>query len=170
MLTVHVKVLILLRATAQNQTWRNLRLAQYQVDNARRRFRTWKPPLCKGRWHGLPWRRGCWELKCLLPGLDELCAARWQTAPSAIARDLEKWFDCSFFYAFFLPEKESVGKKSRHKGDCAAIRFAPIRRSFPLMYPPDDCSADSESISLYPKRSSGTTTPVSKRKVSRLPP
>ena len=66
--------------------------------------------------------------------------------------------------------KKKAPKKSRHKGDCAAIRFAPIRRSFPLMYPPDDCSADSESISLYPKRSSGTTTPVSKRKVSRLPP
>ena len=96
--------------------------------------REWPSRSEKG--HGLPWRRGCWELKCLLPSLDELCAARCQNAPSAIARDLEKWFDCSFFYAFFLPEKESVGKKSRHKGDCAAIRFAPIRRSFPLIYPP----------------------------------
>ena len=49
---------------------------------------------------------------------------------------MERCFSCSPFYAFFLPEKESVGKKSRHKGDCAAIRFAPIRRSFPLIYPP----------------------------------
>ena len=49
---------------------------------------------------------------------------------------MERCFSCSPFYAFFLPEEESVGKKSRHKGDCAAIRFAPIRRSFPLIYPP----------------------------------
>ena len=49
---------------------------------------------------------------------------------------MKKRFSCSSFYAFFLPEKESVGKKSRHKGDCAAIRFAPIRRNFPLIYPP----------------------------------
>ena len=61
---------------------------------------------------------------------------------------MERCFSCSPFYAFFLPEKESVGKKSRHKGDCAAIRFAPIRRSFPLMYPPLDCSADSAKAEL----------------------
>ena len=80
---------------------------------------------------------------------------------------MDRYFSCSFFTTFFLREKESGGKKSAYKGDCAAIRYAPIRRSFPLIYPPDDCSANSESICLYPKRSSGTTTPVSKRKVSR---
>ena len=83
---------------------------------------------------------------------------------------MDRYFSCSFFTTFFLREKESGGKKSAYKGDCAAIRYAPIRRSFPLIYPPDDCSANSENICLYPKRSSGTTTPVSKRKVSRLPP
>ena len=66
------------------------------------------------------------------------------------------------FYAFFLPEKESVGKKSRHKGDCAAIRYAPIRRSFPLMYPLFDCPADSETKGSYPKRSAGIMPRVSK--------
>ena len=86
------------------------------------------------------------------------------------SRYMERYFGCSFFTTFFLREKESGGKKSAYKGDCAAIRYAPIRRSFPLIYPPDDCSANSENICLYPKRSSGTTTPVSKRKVSRLPP
>ena len=42
---------------------------------------------------------------------------------------MERYFGCSFFTTFFLREKESGGKKSAYKGDCAAIRFAPIRRS-----------------------------------------
>ena len=75
---------------------------------------------------------------------------------------MERCFSCSPFYAFFLPEKESVGKKSRHKGDCAAIRYAPIRRSFPLMYPLFDCPADSETKGSYPKRSAGIMPRVSK--------
>ena len=54
-----------------------------------------------------------------------------------------RYFGCSFFTTFFLREKESGGKKSAYKGDCAAIRYAPIRRRLPLIYPPDDCSADS---------------------------
>ena len=82
---------------------------------------------------------------------------------------MERYFGCSFFTTFFLREKESGGKKSAYKGDCAAIRYAPIRRSLPLIYPPDDCSADSDSIGLYPKRSASVKPPVSKRKVSRLP-
>ena len=49
---------------------------------------------------------------------------------------MERYFGCSFFTTFFLREKESGGKKSAYKGDCAAIRYAPIRRSFPLIYPP----------------------------------
>ena len=73
------------------------------------------------------------------------------------------------FTTFFLREKESGGKKSAYKGDCAAIRFAPIRRSFPLIYPPDDCSADSDSIGLYPKRSASVKPPVSKDLDSRIP-
>ena len=81
---------------------------------------------------------------------------------------MERYFGCSIFTTFFLREKESGGKKSAYKGDCAAIRYAPIRRSFPLIYPPDDCSADSDSISLYPKRSASVKPPVSNRKVSRL--
>ena len=52
------------------------------------------------------------------------------------SRYMERYFGCSFFTTFFLREKESGGKKSAHKGDCAAIRYAPIRRSFPLIYPP----------------------------------
>ena len=49
---------------------------------------------------------------------------------------MDRYFGCSFFTTFFLREKESGGKKSAYKGDCAAIRYAPIRRSFPLIYPP----------------------------------
>ena len=49
---------------------------------------------------------------------------------------MERYFGCSFFTTFFLREKESGGKKSAYKGDCAAIRYAPIRRSLPLTYPP----------------------------------
>ena len=85
-----------------------------------------------------------------------------------LQRDLEKWFSCLFFYAFFLPEKESVGKKSRHKGDCAAIRYAPIRRSFPLMYPPLDCSADSDLARYRPKCSADITPHISYRGNARI--
>ena len=53
-----------------------------------------------------------------------------------LSRYMERYFGCSFFTTFFLREKESGGKKSAYKGDCAAIRYAPIRRSFPLIYPP----------------------------------
>ena len=79
------------------------------------------------------------------------------------SRYMERYFGCLFFTTFFLREKESGGKKSAYKGDCAAIRFAPIRRSLPLIYPPDDCSADSDSIGLYPKRSASVRPPVSKK-------
>ena len=64
--------------------------------------------------------------------------------------------------------KKKAPKKSRHKGDCAAIRFAPIRRSFPLMYPPLDCSADSAKASYRPKRSAGITPRVSYRGNARI--
>ena len=66
--------------------------------------------------------------------------------------------------------KKKAPKKSRHKGDCAAIRFAPIRRSFPLMYPPLDCSADSAMTSHRPKCSAGTTPRISYRENARLLP
>ena len=79
------------------------------------------------------------------------------------SRYMERYFGCLFFTTFFLREKESGGKKSAYKGDCAAIRCAPIRRSLPLIYPPDDCSADSDSIGLYPKRSASVKPPVSKK-------
>ena len=82
---------------------------------------------------------------------------------------MERYFGCSFFTTFFLREKESGGKKSAYKGDCAAIRYAPIRRRLPLIYPPDDCSADSDSIGLYPKRSASVKPPVSKDLDSRIP-
>ena len=52
------------------------------------------------------------------------------------SRYMERYFGCSFFTTFFLREKESGGKKSAYKGDCAAIRYATIRRSLPLIYPP----------------------------------
>ena len=81
---------------------------------------------------------------------------------------MDRYFGCSFFTTFFLREKESGGKKSAHKGDCAAIRCAPIRRSLPLIYPPDDCSADSDSIGLYPKRSASVKPPVSKKEYNVL--
>ena len=82
---------------------------------------------------------------------------------------MDRYFSCSFFTTFFLREKESGGKKSAYKGDCAAIRYAPIRRSLPLIYPPDDCSADSDSVSLYPKRSASVKPPVSKDLDARIP-
>ena len=82
---------------------------------------------------------------------------------------MERYFGCSFFTTFFLREKESGGKKSAYKGDCAAIRYATIRRSLPLIYPPDDCSADSDSIGLYPKRSASVKPPVSKDLDARIP-
>ena len=82
---------------------------------------------------------------------------------------MDRYFGCSFFTTFFLREKESGGKKSAYKGDCAAIRYAPIRRSLPLIYPPDDCSADSDSIGLYPKRSASVKPPVSKDLDARIP-
>ena len=81
---------------------------------------------------------------------------------------MERYFGCSIFTTFFLREKESGGKKSAYKGDCAAIRCAPIRRSLPLIYPPDDCSADSDLASYRPKRSASVKPPVSKKLVSRL--
>ena len=44
-------------------------------------------------------------------------------------------------------------------------------RRFPLLcISPYDCSADSDSIDLYPKRSASVKPPVSKRNVSRLKP
>ena len=74
---------------------------------------------------------------------------------------MERYFGCSFFTTFFLREKESGGKKSAYKGDCAAIRYATIRRSLPLIYPPDDCSADSDLASYRPKRSASIMPRVS---------
>ena len=74
---------------------------------------------------------------------------------------MDRYFGCSFFTTFFLREKESGGKKSAYKGDCAAIRYAPIRRSLPLIYPPDDCSADSDLASYRPKCSASIMPRVS---------
>ena len=82
---------------------------------------------------------------------------------------MDRYFGCLFFTTFFLREKESGGKKSAYKGDSAAIRYAPIRRSLPLIYPPDDCSADSDSVSLYPKRLASVRPPVSKDLDARIP-
>ena len=45
---------------------------------------------------------------------------------------MERCFSCSPFYAFFLPEKESVGKKSRHKG---GLRRDTLR-SYSAQFPP----------------------------------
>ena len=73
-----------------------------------------------------------------------------------------RFFTLSFYLNAFSAKSESVGKKCRHKGDCAAIRYSPIRRSFPLMYPLFDCPADSETKGSYPKRSAGIMPRVSK--------
>ena len=81
---------------------------------------------------------------------------------------MERYFGCSFFTTFFLREKESGGKKSAYKGDCAAIRYAPIRRSLPLIYPPDDCLADSDLTSYRPKRSASIMPRVSYLKNARI--
>ena len=83
---------------------------------------------------------------------------------------MERYFGCSFFTTFFLREKESGGKKSAYKGDCAAIRYAPIRRSLPLIYPPDDCSADSDLASYRPKCSASIMPRVSYLENARLLP
>ena len=82
------------------------------------------------------------------------------------------WIDIlvvRFLPLSFYAKKKVAERKARIRGDCAAIRYAPIRRSFPLMYPPLDCSADSESISLYPKRSASVKPPVSKDLDARIP-
>ena len=84
------------------------------------------------------------------------------------SRYMERYFGCSFFTTFFLREKESGGKKSAYKGDCAAIRYAPIRRSLPLIYPPDDCSADSDLASYRPKRSASIMPRVSYLENARI--
>ena len=77
---------------------------------------------------------------------------------------MDRYFSCSSFYAFFLPEKESVGKKSRHKGGLRRDSLRSYSAQFPpLCIPPYDCSADSESICLYPKRSASIKPPVSKK-------
>ena len=84
------------------------------------------------------------------------------------SRYMDRYFGCSFFTTFFLREKESGGKKSAYKGDCAAIRYAPIRRSLPLIYPPDDCSADSDLASYRPKRSASIMPRVSYLENARI--
>ena len=45
---------------------------------------------------------------------------------------MDRYYSCSFFNAFFLPEKESVGKKSRHKG---GLRRDTLR-SYSAQFPP----------------------------------
>ena len=84
------------------------------------------------------------------------------------SRYMERYFGCSFFTTFFLREKESGGKKSAYKGDCAAIRYAPIRRSLPLIYPPLDCSADSDLTNYRPKRSASIMPRVSYLENARI--
>ena len=81
---------------------------------------------------------------------------------------MERYFGCSIFTTFFLREKESGGKKSAYKGDCAAIRCAPIRRSLPLIYPPLDCSADSDLTNYCPKRSASIMPRVSYLENARI--
>ena len=70
--------------------------------------------------------------------------------------DMERWYSCSFFTTFFLREKESGGKKSAHKRGrrwgCPHSR-AYGRAGSPSYVSPPDCSADSETTRLYPKRS-----------------
>jgi len=65
--------------------------------------------------------------------------------------------------------KKKAPKKSRHKGGLRRDSLRSYSAQFPpLCIPPYDCSADSDSIGLYPKRSASIKPPVSKRKVSRL--
>ena len=66
--------------------------------------------------------------------------------------------------------KKKAPKKSRHKGGLRRDSLRSYSAQSPPYVSPYDCSADSDNISLYPKRSSGTTTPVSKKQVSRLLP
>ena len=49
---------------------------------------------------------------------------------------MERYFGCSFFTTFFLREKKVAERKARIRGDCAAIRYAPIRRSSPSYVSP----------------------------------
>ena len=85
------------------------------------------------------------------------------------------WIDISvvrFLPLSFYAKKKVAERKARIRGGGAKDArmrehmAAPVPPSY--VSPPYNCSADSDSICLYPKRSSGTTTPVSKRKVSRL--
>ena len=68
----------------------------------------------------------------------------------------------------FYAKKKVAERKARIRGDCAAIRYAPIRRSLPLIYPPDDCSADSDLASYRPKRSASIMPRVSYLENARI--
>ena len=81
------------------------------------------------------------------------------------------WRDISvvrFLPLSFYAKKKVAERKARIRGDCAAIRFAPIRRSFPLIYPPLDCSADSDLASYRPKRSASIMPRVSYLENARI--
>ena len=75
------------------------------------------------------------------------------------------------FYHFLYAKKKVAERKARIRGGGA--KDARIREHMAAPVPllcisPYDCSADSDSISLYPKRSASVKPPVSKRNVSRL--
>ena len=71
-----------------------------------------------------------------------------------------------FPLSFYL--KKKAPKKSRHKGGLRRDSLRSYSAQSPPYISPYDCSADSDSISLYPKRSASVKPPVSNRKVSRL--
>ena len=71
----------------------------------------------------------------------------------------------------FYAKKKVAERKARIRGGGA--KDARIREHMAAPVPllcisPYDCSADSDSIGLYPKRSASVKPPVSNRKVSRL--
>ena len=71
----------------------------------------------------------------------------------------------------FYAKKKAAERKARISGggaEDARVREHMAAPVPPLMYLPYDCSADSMSICLYPKRSASIKPPVSKRNVSRL--
>ena len=67
--------------------------------------------------------------------------------------------------------KKKAPKKSRHKRGLRRDSLRSYSAQFPLLcISPYDCSADSDSISLYPKRSASIMPPVSYLENARLLP
>ena len=108
------------------------------------------------------------------PHIDVVFSSKRSNLAAAVKGMWRNDLVVRFLPLSFYAKKKVAERKARIRGGGAKdarIRehmAAPVPPSY--VSPPYNCSADSDSFCLYPKRSSGTMTPVSKRKVSRLLP